>query len=139
MISRAEKTYRLRQALAFDDMLIGLSAAPKIPAGMVRETREVVALARKFNDEVVRPYAGELDLKMHADPDFIPYEFLSKAWVMESPIHTMFIVRVQDLIDKLTVSFMEGTSRLKRQFSPDLTGLPAANTLTALTQTMTAE
>ncbi|ABW65851.1 acyl-CoA dehydrogenase family protein [Desulfosudis oleivorans] len=92
MISRGEKVFRLGQRPAFDDMLIGLSAAPKIPAGLVRETREVVALARKFNDEVVRPYTAELDLKMHADPNFIPYEFVSKA--NEWGFYTMWIPRI---------------------------------------------
>lgn len=92
MISRAETESRLRQVPGFEDMFIGLSAAPKVPDGLVRETREVLALARKFNDEVVRPYVSELDLKMHADPDFIPHEFVAKA--NEWGFYTLWIPRL---------------------------------------------
>ncbi|MFP4040931.1 MAG: acyl-CoA dehydrogenase, partial [Desulfosudaceae bacterium] len=67
MLSRSEAKKLLSRAPAFDDTFCSLNAAPKLPAGLVRETRKVVALARKFNDEVVRPYTRELDLKMHQD------------------------------------------------------------------------
>jgi alkylation response protein AidB-like acyl-CoA dehydrogenase len=49
-----------------------------MPKAMVKETQEVVALARKFNDEVVRPLALELDRKTHEDPDYVPWEIVKK-------------------------------------------------------------
>jgi acyl-CoA dehydrogenase len=54
----------------FDDMICSPRAISKQPKKMLKETKEVVALARKFNDEVVRPYAARLDRKVQEDPDF---------------------------------------------------------------------
>ena len=45
----------------FDDMVCSPRAITKQPKKMWKETKEVVALARKFNDAVVRPYAAQLD------------------------------------------------------------------------------
>jgi acyl-CoA dehydrogenase len=92
MLSRSETKSLLARPPAFDDMFVGLKAAPRMPAALVRETRQVVALARKFNDEVVRPYAQKLDLAVHEDPDFLPYEFVSKA--NEWGFYTMWIPRL---------------------------------------------
>ncbi|MEW6076329.1 MAG: acyl-CoA dehydrogenase family protein [Thermodesulfobacteriota bacterium] len=92
MLSRAEEKSLLAKSPAFDDMFVSLSSAPKLPAGLVRETRQVMALARKFNDEVVRPYVRELDLAMHDNPDFLPYEFVSRA--NEWGLYTLWIPRL---------------------------------------------
>ncbi len=48
----------------FDDMICSLRAISKQPKKILKETKEVVALARKFNDEVVRPYTAKLDRKV---------------------------------------------------------------------------
>ena len=72
------KTYCAREP-QFDDMLSSLRAVSRQPKAMLKETREVVALARKFNDQIVRPYAAELDRKMQEDPDFLPHEFVETA------------------------------------------------------------
>ena len=79
MISRHERNGLLADEPPFDDLFCSLQAGPKLPAGMIRETREVVALARKFNAEVVRPRALDLDRKMHEDPDHLPWDFVEKA------------------------------------------------------------
>ncbi len=92
MVTRSEIKSLLSRAPAFDDMFVSLNAAPKMPAAMVRETRQVVALARKFNDEVVRPYTQELDLAMHENPAFLPYDFVSKA--NEWGFYTLWIPRI---------------------------------------------
>ena len=92
MLSRSEIKPLLARMPAFDDIFVSLNAAPKMPAAMVRETRRVVALARKFNDEVVRPYVQELDLAMHENPDYLPYDFVSKA--NEWGFYTMWIPRL---------------------------------------------
>ena len=39
----------------FDDMICSLRAISKQPKSILKETREVVALARKCNDQIVRP------------------------------------------------------------------------------------
>lgn len=63
----------------FEDIMVSLQAAPKIPKGMINETKKVIAIARKFIEEVVAPYATELDLKMHENPEYLPWEFVKKA------------------------------------------------------------
>ncbi|MRR38103.1 acyl-CoA dehydrogenase, partial [bacterium] len=60
MQSRSETVSRISGYPDFEDAAISLHYAPRMPAAMVRETREVVALARKFNDEVARPLSLEL-------------------------------------------------------------------------------
>jgi alkylation response protein AidB-like acyl-CoA dehydrogenase len=73
-------------------MICSLRAISKQPRKMLRETKEVVALARKFNDEVVRPYAAELDRKVQEDPGFLPLEFIETAnrW----GLYTLWIPRI---------------------------------------------
>ncbi|RLC17208.1 MAG: acyl-CoA dehydrogenase [Deltaproteobacteria bacterium] len=63
----------------FDDMICSLRAISKQPKKIYSETKEVVALARKFNNEVVRPYVTELDRRVQEDPDFLPHEFVKEA------------------------------------------------------------
>lgn len=55
MLSSAEVSNRLSSFPRFEDMLLSLPYAPRMPKGMVRETREVVAIARAFNEKVARP------------------------------------------------------------------------------------
>jgi alkylation response protein AidB-like acyl-CoA dehydrogenase len=46
---------------------------------MVGETREVIALARRFNDEVARPLALALDRETQQDPGFMPQALVEEA------------------------------------------------------------
>jgi alkylation response protein AidB-like acyl-CoA dehydrogenase len=63
----------------FDDILSSLQSTAMLPRGIVKETKKVMALARKFTDEIVRPNAIELDRRMHTQPDYLPYDFIKKA------------------------------------------------------------
>jgi alkylation response protein AidB-like acyl-CoA dehydrogenase len=63
----------------FDDTLLSLQYAPRLPKAMVKETKKIIALARKFNQEVTIPYALELDRKTHEDHDFLPWDLIKKA------------------------------------------------------------
>ena len=92
MISAAEVERLINRAPAFDDIMSSLQIGPKMPQGVIEETKEVVAIARKFNDEVVRPYALELDEKIHRDPEFLPWDFVKKA--NEWGFYTMWIPRI---------------------------------------------
>lgn len=76
MLSSSEALSRLSEFPKFDDIHLGLPYAPLMPKHMVRETREVVALARKFNAGVARPLALELDRKTHEDPDYMPRDLV---------------------------------------------------------------
>lgn len=79
MLSRAEISARLGAFPKFEDMSAGLSYAPRMPAHMVGQIREVVAVARKFNEEVARPLALELDRKTHEDPGYMPWDLVETA------------------------------------------------------------
>ncbi|MBC2716757.1 MAG: acyl-CoA/acyl-ACP dehydrogenase [Desulfobacteraceae bacterium] len=92
MISRSEiKTYT-NMSPKFDDIFCSLQSAPKLPKGMIKETKKVIAIARKFNKEVIRPHALALDLKMHENPEFLPWDFVEKA--NEWGFYTMWIPKI---------------------------------------------
>lgn len=76
----------------FDDIASSLLSVPRLPRAAIRETREALAIAREFNDRVVRPRALELDMKKHEDPDYLPWDFVEEAnrW----GFYTMFIPRL---------------------------------------------
>ncbi|MDY6824417.1 MAG: acyl-CoA dehydrogenase family protein [Thermodesulfobacteriota bacterium] len=76
----------------FDDIMCSLRATGKQPKGIIREMKEVVAIARRFNEEVARPYVTELDLQMHRDPDYLPWSFVKKA--NEWGFYHMFIPKI---------------------------------------------
>lgn len=63
----------------FDDVMLSLAAPRKQPGSMVWEYRELMALARAFNDEVVRPYVSKSDREVNQDPTFLPFEFVAEA------------------------------------------------------------
>jgi len=76
----------------FDDMICSLRAISKQPKKMLKETQEVVALARKFNYEVVRPNAARLDRKVQEDPAYLPHEFIEEA--NRRGLYTLWIPRI---------------------------------------------
>lgn len=79
MISRSEINAFLMKEPAFEDMSISQQAISKQPSALLAETRRVVALARKFNEEVVRPQALALDMTMQENPDYLAWDFVKKA------------------------------------------------------------
>jgi len=92
MISRLEKKQLMEKEPRFDDIACALRATGTQPKGIVREAREVIAIARKFTREVIRPHALELDLKMTEDHDYLPWEFVKTA--NEWGFYTMFIPKI---------------------------------------------
>jgi len=79
MLTNAEIKKYLAHEPKLADMISSLKAISKQPKAMARETEEVVALARRFNDQVVRPYVADLDRHVQADPDFLPHKFVNEA------------------------------------------------------------
>jgi alkylation response protein AidB-like acyl-CoA dehydrogenase len=63
----------------FEDVMCSLNATAHIPRGMIAETRQVVSIARKFKEQVMKPYTLALDRRMQQDPDYLPQEFIEKA------------------------------------------------------------
>ncbi len=92
MISKSEINNYLDEAPRFDDITCSLRAMGSQPKAIIKETREVMAIARKFKNEVIRPYVLELDLKMTEDHDYLPREFVKKA--DEWGFYTMFIPKL---------------------------------------------
>jgi alkylation response protein AidB-like acyl-CoA dehydrogenase len=92
MVSGKEIKFFSNMSPAFEDMICSLPAAPKLPKAMVKETKKVIAIARKFNQEVIRPYTLELDLKLHENPDYLPWDFVEKA--NEWGLYTMWIPKI---------------------------------------------
>jgi alkylation response protein AidB-like acyl-CoA dehydrogenase len=81
-----------RSGLSFQDMNCNLAAISKQPNGIMKEVKEVVKLARKFNDSVVRPQALEMDRIIHRDPDYLPWEWVKAA--NEFGFYTMWIPKM---------------------------------------------
>jgi alkylation response protein AidB-like acyl-CoA dehydrogenase len=69
----------LKRDPKFDDITSSLQAIARLPKGIVRETKKVVALAREFTDKEVKPYALDLDRRMFEEPDYLPWDFVRKA------------------------------------------------------------
>jgi acyl-CoA dehydrogenase len=78
MITSHEKAKLLEREPRFDDIMCSLLSVPALPHAIIEETRTAVALARKFNDEVVRPRSLELDLKLMEDPDYLPRDLVEE-------------------------------------------------------------
>lgn len=92
MITAREINDYLSRDLPFEDISISQQAISKQPSAMLAETREVVAIARKFNQEVVRPYALSLDRKMQQDAEHLPWDFVKTA--NEWGFYTMWIPKL---------------------------------------------
>jgi acyl-CoA dehydrogenase len=92
MLTSSEVASRLSRFPKFEDSYIGLPYAPRMPKHMVKETREAVAIARKFSEEVVKPLAIEIDRKTHEDPGYMPWDLVETAnrW----GFYTMWVPRM---------------------------------------------
>lgn len=92
MISRSECNAFLDREPKFDDIMMNLRAIAKQPKGINGEIREIIAIARKFNEEIVRPGCLKLDRTMHEDPEHLAWD-----WVLEANrrgFYTMFIPKI---------------------------------------------
>jgi acyl-CoA dehydrogenase len=92
MVSGSEIQMFLEREPKFDDIMCSLQATSKQPKGIIKETKKVIAIARKFNDEVVRPYALELDRTVQEDPEFLSWDFVKKA--NEWGFYTMWLPKI---------------------------------------------
>ncbi|MBI5895968.1 MAG: acyl-CoA/acyl-ACP dehydrogenase [Desulfobacterales bacterium] len=79
-------------APAFEDFTPALRAIADQPAAIVKEARQIVALARAFNREVIQPSAAALDRQMAEDPDYLPWSFVQTA--NEWGFYTLFVPKL---------------------------------------------
>lgn len=92
MVSKKEIKSLLQTEPQFDDITNSLRAIGNQPKGIIQESREVIAIARKFKEEIIRPNILKLDLKMTEDPNFLPWDFVEKA--NEWGFYTMFMPKI---------------------------------------------
>ena len=92
MLTRSQVKSFISRYPEFEDATLSLHYAPRMPKAMVKETQEVVAIARKFNDEVARPLYLELDRKTHEDPNYFPWDLVKKA--NEWGFYTMWVPKI---------------------------------------------
>ncbi|MBI5552451.1 MAG: acyl-CoA/acyl-ACP dehydrogenase [Desulfobacterales bacterium] len=92
MIPRSECKAFLDREPKFDDIMISLRAIARQPKGINSEVKRIIAVARKFNDEVVRPGCLPLDRKMHEDPDHLAWDYVIEA--NKRGFYTMFIPKM---------------------------------------------
>ncbi|MBU1169945.1 MAG: acyl-CoA/acyl-ACP dehydrogenase [Proteobacteria bacterium] len=91
MVAHAQRS-PFDHAPCFEDMTSSLQSTARQPKGMLKETREVVALARKFKEEVMRPITLSMDRQMQKDPEYLPWEFVRKA--NEWGFYTLWVPRI---------------------------------------------
>jgi acyl-CoA dehydrogenase len=92
MISGSEARSILKRFPRFENSFIGLEYAPRLPKGMVRETRELIAYARKFNDKVVRPNTLALDRLTHENPGYLPHDLMKT--ICDWGFYTMWVPKI---------------------------------------------
>lgn len=64
---------------SFMDSLNSLEAQHRLPARIKTDFHEATKLARRFNDEVLRPIYQDIDRKIMEDNEYLPVEFIRKA------------------------------------------------------------
>ncbi|MBU1170124.1 MAG: acyl-CoA/acyl-ACP dehydrogenase [Proteobacteria bacterium] len=92
MISRSELNVLMDREPKFDDIMISFRAIAKQPKGINKELKQVIAIARKFNEEVIRPGSLALDRKMHETPDHLAWDYVREA--NKRGFYTMFIPKM---------------------------------------------
>ena len=78
-LNRSEKRELLAREPHTGDVMNSLEAVSKLSRRCYGNVREAVALARKFNDQCVKPVYKQIDLKVSEDNDYLPLEFIREA------------------------------------------------------------
>lgn len=76
-IGKKEKLIWLEKEPKVPDIMNGLQAAGHLPRSCYRDVQTAVALARKFNAEVVIPVYKKIDLECQSNPDYLPVDFIN--------------------------------------------------------------
>ncbi len=78
-VNKKEKKKYLSQDPRIGDVMNSLVAQYKLPKSTYGDFEKAVALARKFNDEVVRPAYKEVELSIFKDNEYLERDILKKA------------------------------------------------------------
>ena len=82
----------LQREPRFDDITCSLRSVNKLPGAVFKETQQVVAMARRFNDEVVKPQALELERLKREDPEYLAWDMVEEA--NRRGFYSMFIPKL---------------------------------------------
>jgi len=75
-----------------EDFLLSLKAIGNQPKGLFKEIQEVIALAKRFNQEVVIPNAALIDQRIQANPDYLAIDIVKTA--NEWGLYTLWIPKI---------------------------------------------
>jgi len=78
-ILKSEARALLDREPRINEAMNSLQGLRDLPRAVHRDTEISIALARKFNDEVVRPACRAMDLHALGDHDFLPRDFIAAA------------------------------------------------------------
>lgn len=78
-LTRQERREYLRREPRVDAVMNSIEGLAELPRVVRRDICTAVALARKFNDLVVRPVYREIDERVRRDHDFLPHDFIRTA------------------------------------------------------------
>ena len=78
-LTREETSGDSSAGFSFMDSLNSLEAQHRLPARIKTDFHEATKLARRFNDEVLRPIYQDIDRKIMQDNEYLPVEFIRKA------------------------------------------------------------
>ena len=92
MISNSDIKKLLGRDPAFDDIMCSLQSVPRMPRGIVKETRRVMAYVRKFNDEYVREQSLDVDRACQEQDDLLPWDLVEEA--NRRGLYSMWIPRL---------------------------------------------
>lgn len=91
-ISRKERADLLSRGPKIWEAYNGLECQHRIARGVHRDVKTAIAIARKFNTEVLRPIYLDMDLQCMKDHEYLPWDFVKKAG--DWGLYTLFIPKL---------------------------------------------
>jgi acyl-CoA dehydrogenase len=91
-IGRKEKLQLLEQGPKIWEAFNGLECQHRLASGVHKDVKLAIAIARKFNNEVLRPIYLDTDLRCMADHDYLAWDFVKKA--AEWGLFSLFIPKL---------------------------------------------
>lgn len=91
-MSRAEKNALLAQGPRMEEVYNSIEIHHRIAKGVHKDIEKAIAIARKFNNEVLRPMYLDRDLKHMEDHDFLSTDIIKKAG--EWRFFTLFVPKL---------------------------------------------
>jgi alkylation response protein AidB-like acyl-CoA dehydrogenase len=78
-LTRRERREYLQREPRIETVMNSLQGLGTLPRAILYDVATAVALARKFNDRVVRPVYRDLDLRVLQDHEYLPHDFIRTA------------------------------------------------------------